>query len=136
MTDLKKKTTKRGKTITKKSTNGTSRTGDFSSGEICDIIRACKDTNIAKLEVGSVHLSFFETIVDEDRHITAVSASVYDEPAIGRDAPVDVDKIGLTPDQDEQFEDVALEQMAFDDPVGYENVMIDKLVLDKTNGLD
>lgn len=42
---------------------------DLTAREICNIIRACKDTGLTKLEFGQLHLEFNSTteIVDSDQ---------------------------------------------------------------------
>ena len=110
----------------RKSTNGMKCT-ELSSEFICDIIDACGRNGVADLILGDLELSFFNPnpVPRADERV-GLPNDVYNPYATpdGQQAPPNASKNQV--DQ-ELLQEIQRSQQMIDDPVGFENEMVDKL---------
>lgn len=93
----------------------------LTAGDICRIIKQCRDVGIIELQFGDLHLKFSE-------HRPLASPDMgYQSPDIVEDmepgpAPMNKQEVGM---YDEQLaEDAIHAQMLIDDPSGFEKLQI------------
>lgn len=87
----------------------------FTAKELCEIIRAAKSTNLKVMRYRGLELEFGLTLSDyaDEFHV---------EPP--RQIP-GTPEVEPTPEQKELLEELALDQLAIDDPTAYEKQLID-----------
>ena len=96
---------------------------DLTGKDICNIIKACKETGVTELCLGSLQLKFGKTPEVVDQQLPVAEPL----PTPPQSEPTE-QKLQLTIGDEAQLEEAFFAQQLIDDPTGFENTIADGFI--------
>ena len=119
------------------SLSGTSVTAKdpFPAADLCAILSSCRQNGVAALTLGDLHVSFYAP-AGLRRNEALPEPPGGETPAGQVVDPEDVGEVELTDEQKELLREAELSQLMADDPVAYEQAIIDENLRGEQHGED
>lgn len=96
------------------------------SKDICAILRACHTAGVSKLHLGDLLVEFdASSRVDNSTDNITRTGYAVEDPEAPREEPM-----LMTSEQRDNFDEIARTRLLMEDPIAYENGMIDELLLE------
>jgi hypothetical protein len=115
-------------------TTGTAK-APFLAADLCAILESCRQNGVAALTLGDLHVSFYAPPGLRRNERPAVPPGA--EPPVGQAVvTADAGEVELTEEQKELLREADLAQLMADDPVAYEQAVIDENLRGEQHGED
>jgi len=104
--------------------------------QICDIIRLCNKNRVSRLKLGDLEIDFYNGSQPDGNQSVYASQVSYpaetEELKPATTSKMKTQEVHLTPEQKEILEEARLSQLQTEDPLAYEQEMIDLAMSDSS----
>ena len=107
----------------------------FAPADLCAILDSCRQNGVAALTLGDLHVSFYAP-AGLRRNEELPEPSGGETPAGHEVVTADAGAVELTDEQKELLREAELSQLMADDPVAYEQAIIDENLRGEQHGED